>query len=57
MIDGCEDHCGRKILEGAGLPVDLHVDVTTLGIEKKPATPALTSDAKRVVDHVTTALA
>lgn len=57
VIDGCEDHCGRKIMENAGLPVDLHVDVTTLGIEKKPATPALINDAKRVVEHVTASLA
>ena len=52
VIDGCEDHCGRKIMENAGLPVDLHVDVTTLGVEKKPATPALINDAKRVVEDV-----
>ena len=57
VIDGCDDHCGLKIMEGAGLPVDLHVDVTTLGIEKKPATPALTTDAKRVVEHVKASLA
>lgn len=52
VVDGCEDHCGRKIMEAAGLPVDLHVDVTALGIQKKPAEPALTTDAKRVVEHV-----
>ena len=44
-------------METAGLPVDLHVDITTLGVEKKPATPALTTDAKRVVEHVKAALA
>ncbi|MFH1749009.1 MAG: putative zinc-binding protein [Planctomycetota bacterium] len=52
VIDGCEDHCARKIMEQANLPVDLHVDVTTLGIEKKPAEPHLIVDAKRVVEHV-----
>jgi uncharacterized metal-binding protein len=52
VIDGCDDHCGRKIIEGAGLPVDLHVDVTELGVEKKPAEPALTTDAKHVVARV-----
>ena len=57
VIDGCEDHCGRKIMETAGLPVELHVDVTTLGVEKKPGTPAITTDAKRVVELVTAALA
>ena len=56
VIDGCEDHCGSKIMQRAGLPVDLHVDVTTLGVEKKPAAPALTNDAKRVVEHVKTSL-
>lgn len=52
VIDGCEDHCARKIIEKAGLKVDLHVDVTTLGVEKKPANPQLINDAKKVVEHV-----
>jgi len=51
-IDGCEDHCCRKVLERAGLPVDAHVVVTELGIEKKPATPHLIRDAHRVCDAV-----
>jgi len=53
VIDGCEDHCARKIMEQAGLPVDVHVDVTGLGIEKKPAEPQLINDSKRVVTNVT----
>ncbi|MBU0641283.1 MAG: putative zinc-binding protein [Planctomycetes bacterium] len=52
VIDGCEDHCARKIMEKAGLPVEVHVDVTELGIEKKPAEPQLVLHAKRVVEHV-----
>jgi len=56
VIDGCEDQCARKIMEQAGLPVDLHVDVTQLGIEKKPAEPHLVLHAKRVVEHVTETL-
>ena len=52
VIDGCEDHCARKIMEKAGLSVDVHVDVTELGVEKKPAEPSLINDAKCVVDHV-----
>ncbi len=56
VIDGCEDHCARKIMEKAGLPVDLHVDVTELGIEKKPAEPHLVLHTKRVVEHVAEAL-
>jgi uncharacterized metal-binding protein len=56
VIDGCADHCGRRIMEAAGLPVELHVDVTTLGIQKKPATPALMNDASRVVEHVKASL-
>jgi len=51
-IDGCEDHCARKVLEAAGFPVDIHVDVTQLGIEKKPAEPHMLADAKRVVETV-----
>jgi uncharacterized metal-binding protein len=57
VIDGCEDHCARKIMEKAGLPVDLHVDVTQLGIEKQPAEPQLVLNAKRVVEHVRKAIA
>ena len=56
VIDGCEDHCARKIMEKASLPVELHVDVTELGIEKKPAEPHLVLHTKRVVEHVTESL-
>ena len=56
IIDGCDDHCGRKVMEGAGLKVDLHVDVTELGVAKKPVEPALIADAKRVVTHVQASL-
>jgi uncharacterized metal-binding protein len=56
VIDGCDDHCARKIMEKAGLTVDLHVDVTELGVEKKPAEPSLINDAKRAVAHVRNAL-
>ena len=52
VIDGCEDHCARKIIENAGLSVDLHVDVTQLGIEKKPQQPQLVLHTKHVVEHV-----
>ena len=55
-IDGCDDHCARKTLEKAGLKADLHVVVTDLGIEKKPAQPSTISDAKRVADSVRTVL-
>jgi len=55
-IDGCDDHCCRKILEKAGAPVDLHVVVTDLGIQKQPVEPHLVVDTKRVVDHATAAL-
>ena len=53
VIDGCEDHCARKVMEKAGLPVDLHVDVTTLGIDKKPEKPAMIDDSRRVMEQVT----
>ncbi len=51
-IDGCEDHCVRKVLEKAGLTADVHVVLTDMDIEKKPAQPNLITDAKRVVDAV-----
>jgi uncharacterized metal-binding protein len=57
VIDGCEDHCTRKIMERAGLPVDCHLDVTTLGIVKKPDKPEMINDSKRVVEHLSESLA
>ena len=51
-IDGCEDSCVLKALEKAGLRADVHVVLTEMGIEKKPAQPSLTSDGKYVVDAV-----
>ncbi len=51
-IDGCEDHCSRKVLERAGLAADVHVELTGMGIEKKPAQPNMINDAKKVVDAV-----
>lgn len=52
VIDGCEDHCARKIIEQAGLPVDLHLDVSTIGIPKNPVKPEMIKDARRVADAV-----
>jgi len=52
VLDGCEDQCARKILEKAGLPVDRHVVLTQLGIEKSPQQPNLISDTRKVVDFV-----
>ena len=51
-IDGCDDHCCRKVMEKAGLPVEVHVVATDLGIEKKPAQPDMIGDAKKVVDKL-----
>jgi uncharacterized metal-binding protein len=56
-IDGCDDYCCKRIMEEAGLPVDLHVVVTDLGIEKSPAEPQMLTDAKKMVDHIERALA
>jgi uncharacterized metal-binding protein len=51
-IDGCEDHCVRKVLEQAGLTADVHAVLTDMGIEKQPVQPNMISDAKKVVDSV-----
>ncbi len=51
-IDGCEDHCTRKVLEKAGLAADVHVVLTDIGVEKKPAQPNMINDAKKVVETV-----
>lgn len=52
VIDGCDDECARRILAFAGMPIDVHVDVTSLGIDKKTETPHMIVDAKRVVEAV-----
>lgn len=57
VIDGCSDHCARKILENAGFKIDVHVDVTELGVEKKPAQPQTINDAKHITDHIAQRLA
>ncbi len=51
-LDGCEDQCVRKTLEKAGLSADVHLVLTELGVEKKPARPNLINDAKKVVAAV-----
>ncbi len=52
IIDGCDDHCCRKVMEKAGLSVEVDVLVTDLDIEKQPAEPSLINDTKKVVEHV-----
>lgn len=56
VIDGCEDRCCGKVMEKAGLPVDVHVVVTDLGIEKQPSDPRFVLDRKRVVQRTIEAL-
>lgn len=56
-IDGCEDHCCRRVLEDAGFSVDAHVVVTDLGIDKQSPDPHLLLDAIRVVVDVKKMLA
>lgn len=51
-IDGCEDHCCRKVLESADVPVDLHCVVTDLGVEKSGEGRSLIHDSRTVTDHV-----
>jgi len=52
VIDGCEDHCAKRIMEKAGVTVDLHVVVTDLGVSKAPKEPQMDADVKCVVDRV-----
>jgi len=49
-IDGCEDHCARRTLERADLPVDVHLVLTELGVERNPACAGVTADARGVVE-------
>jgi uncharacterized metal-binding protein len=51
-IDGCDEDCARRTLELAGLPVDAHVRITDLGIEKQPPEPQWVIDTKRVLARV-----
>ena len=52
VIHGCKDRCCGKIMAKVGMPVDLHVPLCDLGIEKQPAEPSLINDARKVVEHV-----
>lgn len=56
-IDGCDDRCCQKVLEKAGLPAQVHVLVTDLGIEKMPQEPHMIADAKRTAAAVKEKLA
>ena len=56
-IDGCEDHCTRKTLEKAGLTADVHVELTAIGIEKKPPRPSLIADGRKAAERVRQLLA
>ena len=51
-LDGCEDHCAAKTLRQAGLPVDEHVVLTDIGIDKNPSRPSVVLDTARTVEHV-----
>lgn len=51
-IDGCDDHCCRRILEATGVPADLHCVVTDLGIEKSGQGRSMIDDSRKVVAHV-----
>jgi uncharacterized metal-binding protein len=52
LIDGCEDECCRYVMEKAGLPIDTHVVLSNLGVEKAPQHPDLIGDTKRCTEHV-----
>lgn len=56
-IDGCEDHCVRKTLELAGMPPEVHLVLTELGIEKRPACASVLSDAQTIARHARGVLA
>jgi uncharacterized metal-binding protein len=56
-IDGCEDHCARKTLDISALPVDVHLELTAVGIEKKPANPSILNDMHRAVGLIKAKLA
>jgi uncharacterized metal-binding protein len=49
-IDGCDDHCARRTLETARLPVDVHLVLTDHGIERLPVCASVTTDARGVVE-------
>lgn len=51
-IDGCDDHCCRKVLEGGGLTVGVHTVVTDLGIEKSGKGRSPLDDTRTVTEHV-----
>jgi len=56
VIDGCDENCCQKLMLKAKVPVELHVLVTDLGIDKAPHRPDPATDTQRVVAHVLTEL-
>jgi uncharacterized metal-binding protein len=34
VVDGCEEHCAKKKLDGAGIEADMQVVLTQIGIKK-----------------------
>jgi len=53
VIDGCDEDCGRKLMEGRGIKDYSYLRITDLGFEKGK-TPASHETVNAVVDHVFT---
>lgn len=51
-IDGCPIQCARRILEAAGVPIGVHVDLSTLDITAEPAERHVLVHTRRVVEHI-----
>jgi uncharacterized metal-binding protein len=56
VLDGCEEHCGRRILDAAAIPIDLHLVATKLGVGKSPRRPHVGADGERVAEAALAAL-
>ncbi|HZD44235.1 MAG TPA: putative zinc-binding protein, partial [Methanomicrobiales archaeon] len=54
VLDGCEDHCALKKLQGLGVPADVHVVLTEIGIRKGQDVPVRWEDIERILQEIDT---
>lgn len=52
LIEGCSKGCGKKILDSAGIEVDIYFMVTSLGIERENKTDHTEEELELVLNTV-----
>ncbi len=52
MVDGCDNECGRKLMEGCGFSDFKYLRVVDLGVEKAKPKRAMESEISKVKEHI-----